>query len=73
MDTAIEQLNHAAALIVPEIVLLATVCVMFLVGPFLVTPAGQAAAGVRHRWGGLALAALGTAWLVWFNSERHRR
>src|SRR3972149_3545954 len=68
IEQAIEQLNHAAALIVPEIVLLATVCVMFLVGPFLVSPAGQAAAGGRHRWGGLALAALGTAWLIWFNS-----
>jgi NADH-quinone oxidoreductase subunit N len=67
MNTSIEQLNHAAALIVPEIVLLATVCVMFLVGPFLVSPAGQASNGVRHRWGGLALAALGTAWLLWFN------
>lgn len=68
MNTAIEQLNHAASLVAPEIVLLATVCVMFLVGPFLVGPTGQAAAGVRHRWGGLALAALGTAWLIWFNS-----
>lgn len=65
---SIEQLNRAAALVVPEIVLLATVCVMFLVGPFLVSPAGQAVAGVRHRWGGLALAALGTAWLIWFNN-----
>src|SRR3990172_2758384 len=69
MNASIEQLNHAAALVVPEIVLLATVCVMFLVGPFLVSPAGQVAVGVRHRWGGLALAALGTAWLIWFNNE----
>ena len=67
MNTSIELLNHAAEHIVPEIVLLATVCVMFLVGPFLVSPAGHAAVGVRHRWGGLALAALGTAWLIWFN------
>lgn len=67
MDTAIEQLNHAAALVVPEIILLATVCVMFLVGPFLVSASGHAGTGLRHRWGGLALAALGAAWLVWFN------
>ncbi len=66
---SIEQLNRAAALVVPEIVLLATVCVMFLVGPFLVSSGGQAVAGVRHRWGGLALAALGTAWLIWFNND----
>jgi NADH-quinone oxidoreductase subunit N len=69
MNLAIEQLNHAAALIAPEIVLLSTVCVMFLVGPFLVSPTGQAAVGVRHRWGGLALAAVGTAWLIWFNND----
>lgn len=69
MNLAIEQLNHAATLIMPEIVLLATVCVMFMVGPFLVAPAGQTASGVRHRWGGLALAALGTAGLIWFNND----
>ncbi|HEY2413684.1 MAG TPA: hypothetical protein VGI40_15650, partial [Pirellulaceae bacterium] len=61
MNAAIEQLNHAASLIAPEIVLLAAVCVMFLIGPFLVTDTGRATAGLRHRWGGLALVALGTA------------
>jgi NADH-quinone oxidoreductase subunit N len=69
MNLALEQLNNAASLIAPEIVLVSTVCVMFLVGPFLVSPNGQAAAGLRHRWGGLALAAIGVAWLIWFNSE----
>jgi NADH-quinone oxidoreductase subunit N len=69
MIEAIQQLNDAARLIAPEIVLIATVCVMFLVGPFLVSPTGQASAGLRHRWGGLALAALGTAWLIWFNGD----
>lgn len=69
METAIEQLNHSAWLIVPEIVLLATVCVMFLVGPFLVSESGQADAGVRHRWGGLALVSLAVAWMIWFRSE----
>jgi NADH-quinone oxidoreductase subunit N len=68
MDAAIERLNHTAGLVVPELVLLATVCVMFLIGPFLVGPTGQAAGGVRHRWGGLALAALGAAWFIWFKS-----
>lgn len=67
MDATIENLNRAAELIVPEIVLLATVCVMFLVGPLLVSPSGQAESGLRHRWAGLALAALGAAWLIWFN------
>jgi NADH-quinone oxidoreductase subunit N len=69
MNVAIDQINHAASLIAPEIVLLAAVGVMFLVGPFLVSETGQAAGGLRHRWGGLALLALGTAWLIWFNGE----
>lgn len=68
MNAAIEQINHAASLIVPEVVLLLTVCCMFLTGPFLVTDTGQAAPGLRHRWGGLSLLALGTAWLIWFNT-----
>src|SRR5262245_56254809 len=68
MNQAIAQLNQAAALIAPEIVLLATVCVMFLMGPFLVDASGNAPAGVRHRWGVLALAAIGTALLIWFNT-----
>jgi NADH-quinone oxidoreductase subunit N len=69
MNAAIDQINHAAALIAPEIVLLAAVCVMFLVGPFMVSETGRASAGLRHRWGGLALLALGVAWMTWFNSE----
>jgi NADH-quinone oxidoreductase subunit N len=69
MNMAIEIINHAAALVVPEVVLLLTVCMMFMIGPFLVSPAGHANTGVRHRWGGLALAALGTAWLIWYNSQ----
>jgi NADH-quinone oxidoreductase subunit N len=68
MNAVIDQLNHAASLIAPEIVLMATACVMFLVGPFLVTDTGKAAAGLRHRWGGLTLVALGTVGLIWFNS-----
>jgi NADH-quinone oxidoreductase subunit N len=69
MNVTLDQINHAAALVVPEIVLLAAVCVMFLVGPFMVSETGQASAGLRHRWGGLAMLALGVAWLTWFNSR----
>ena len=68
MNAALEQINHAASLIAPEIVLLGTVCVMFLVGPFLVSDTGQAAKGLRYRWGGMALVAIGAAWLIWFNN-----
>src|SRR5262245_42457498 len=42
---------------------------MFLVGPFLTSDSGTSAPGLRHRWGTLALLALGVAWLVWFTGE----
>jgi NADH-quinone oxidoreductase subunit N len=64
---AIEQIRQSASLIVPEIILLATVCALFLLGPLIVSDAGEAPAGLRHRWGMLTLIALVVAWLVWFN------
>jgi NADH-quinone oxidoreductase subunit N len=67
--TEIERIQAAAGLIVPEIILLATVCLMFLVGPFLTSSTGTASPGVRHRWGTLALIGLGVAWLVWFTGD----
>ena len=66
MATAIEQINQAAGLIVPEIILLATVCVMFLVGPFLMKENGIGDPGLRHRWGILSLISLGLATWVWY-------
>lgn len=66
MATVYEQINHAAGLIVPEIILLATVCIMFLVGPFLVKDNGTAEPGLRHRWGILSLLVLGLAGWVWY-------
>ena len=48
---AYDAINQAAGLIIPEIILLATVCVMFLASPFLVSETGKAAPGLRHRWG----------------------
>jgi NADH-quinone oxidoreductase subunit N len=68
MNAAIAQISQAASLIVPEVVLLVTVCCMFLTGPFLVSDTGQAPDRLRYRWGGLSLLALGTAWLIWFNT-----
>lgn len=61
----IEQITQAAGLVVPEVILLGTMCVMFLAGPFLVTDAGTAAPGLRHRWGALSLIALAAAWFAW--------
>src|SRR5262245_20580117 len=68
LATAIEQINQAVALVVPQIILLATVCVMFLTGPFLVSEAGRTGAGLRHRWGALSLLALGVASYAWLHT-----
>lgn len=65
----IERFYSAAGLVVPEIALLATVCVMFLVGPFLTTEGGESAPGLRHRWGVLSLLGLGTALLIWWTGQ----
>jgi NADH-quinone oxidoreductase subunit N len=51
----------------PAIILLAVTCALFFVGPFAVSDSGDAAPGLRHRWGFISLVALGVAWLVWFN------
>jgi NADH-quinone oxidoreductase subunit N len=62
----IEQIRSTASLLVPEIILLATACVLFLVGPFLIGGGGDASPGLRHRWGLLSLLGLGVAWMAWF-------
>jgi NADH-quinone oxidoreductase subunit N len=63
-----DQINNAIQFILPEVVLIATVCVMFLAGPFLVTESGIAQSGLRHRWGVLSLIALSTAAAFWWKS-----
>lgn len=57
-------------LLVPEIILLATMCVLFLAGPMLVSDAGEAPSGLRHQWGFLSVATLAIAWVVCFNGGR---
>lgn len=53
----------------PEILLVATACVHFLVAPFFVSERGEAPLGLRHRWGGLALLAFATAGWLWWRME----
>lgn len=65
---AYDAINQAAGLIIPEIILLATVCVMFLSAPFLVSETGKAPAGLRHRWGILSLLALAASGFAWMNA-----
>ncbi len=64
-----DQINNAVQSILPEVVLIATVCVMFLAGPFLVTEGGIAQSGLRHRWGFLSLFALAGAGVLWWKSS----
>jgi NADH-quinone oxidoreductase subunit N len=66
---AVEQIHRTASLIVPEIILLAAMCLLFLAGPLVVTDAGQAAPGLRHRWGFLSLLTIAVAWVVWFGGS----
>lgn len=51
-------LTTAVIQILPEIILLAAACVNLAVGPFLIGESGQAASGIRHRWGVWSLLAL---------------
>ena len=53
----------------PEIILLATVCVMFLGWAAAGERRGPGAAGLRHRWGILSLIALAVAWAIWFGGS----
>jgi NADH-quinone oxidoreductase subunit N len=62
---AIEQIQRTASLLVPEIILLATVCSLFLAGPLAVSDAGEATPGLRHRWGFLSLLGIGIATIIW--------
>lgn len=63
----VESLRNAIELIVPECILIGTVCVMFLAGPFLTTESGRASSGARHQWGILSLLAIGFASWQWLN------
>jgi NADH-quinone oxidoreductase subunit N len=62
----LEQIRSTASLLVPEILLLVTACVLFCVGPFIINDSGESAPGLRHRWGFVSLVGLCVAWLVWF-------
>ena len=63
-----ESISSAVNLVLPEVVLIATVCVMFLAAPFLVGETGAASPGIRHRWGAMALFAIGVAIWLWMNT-----
>ncbi|HEX6962270.1 MAG TPA: NADH-quinone oxidoreductase subunit N [Lacipirellula sp.] len=68
IEEAIGRLAGSVYLIYPELILIATVGVMFITGPFFVTETGAAPAGLRKRWGALSLVAIGCAWFIWFTA-----
>ena len=63
-----ESINSAVNLVLPEVVLIATVCLMFLAAPFLVSETGATVPGIRHRWGMLSLFAIAVAAWFWMQS-----
>ncbi|MCC6492406.1 MAG: NADH-quinone oxidoreductase subunit N [Pirellulales bacterium] len=68
MTSAIDQINAAVHLVAPELILVITVCVMFVTGPFLVTEAGLATPGLRKRWVALSLVAIAFAAYAWWGA-----
>lgn len=60
---------QAAIAIAPELILIATVCVMLLVGPFLTDSAGRAAKGLSQRWTILSLLAFAVAGWTLYSSQ----
>ncbi|MBI1344738.1 NADH-quinone oxidoreductase subunit NuoN [bacterium] len=69
MNIVLSAIRNAVDLILPEVALLATVCMIFLAAPFLVSERGEAAPGLRHRWGWLSLIGLSVAAYLWSISE----
>lgn len=70
MNESLQNLNGAIQLVLPEAVLLASVCIIFFVAPFLVSESGEAPVGLRHRWGWLSLLTLLVAgWIGWNATE----
>ena len=69
VDEAVQQIAGSWEFVLPEILLVVTACVHFLVAPFLVGERGEALAGLRHRWGGLALFALLAAAFLWWRTS----
>jgi NADH-quinone oxidoreductase subunit N len=68
VNESLQNLTGAIQLVLPEAVLLATVCLIFFAAPFLVSERGEAPAGLRHRWGWLSLLALLIAGVIGWNA-----
>jgi NADH-quinone oxidoreductase subunit N len=64
----IEHIRGAGLLIVPEIILLVGMCVLFFVGPMLVSDAGEAPRGLRNGWGFFSLLTILVAGFAWVHA-----
>lgn len=68
MSEATALVTGAVRLILPEVALVATVCITLFAAAFLVSERGEAPHGLRHRWGWLALLGWITAAILWWQS-----
>jgi NADH-quinone oxidoreductase subunit N len=66
MPELIPNIKDAAIAIVPELMLLGSVCLMLLLGPFLVDDEGKAEDGVSRRWTILSLLTMAVAGWVFY-------
>ena len=65
MDQTVKSILEAWGHVLPELVLLATAGVQFLLAPLLGSARGAAGAGLRHRYAALSLLAVGCALWLW--------
>jgi NADH-quinone oxidoreductase subunit N len=63
VDQAVKSIIDAFGYVLPEVVLVATACVLFLLAPFFRSDDPSSPAGARHRFGVLSL--LGLAFAAW--------
>lgn len=69
MVDAVRRIAGAWELVLPEIILISTACILFLLASFLVNERGEAPTGLRRHWGRLSLVALLAALWLWFQSQ----
>lgn len=68
MDDAVKSIAGAFGDVLPEVVLIATACALFLLAPFQRSEAQPPTAGTRHGFGCLSLLALLFAAWLWLDS-----
>jgi NADH-quinone oxidoreductase subunit N len=67
VDPAVKSIIDAFGYVLPEVVLVATACVLFLLAPFFRSDDPSSPGGARHRFGALALLALVFAAWLWLD------